>query len=284
MILLAALLLPGLALAQTATRTTFTVQKTFSDGNSIQDVTVNIQCFTGLPLNQSQTVNPDNAGEFEVEFVVESFTDGVLDCDIWEDDVTGYTGSYSASSQATQEYGSDEDGCHFDNVTSGAHEGNDNVCEITNDPNPVEVYVTKDWVIDGEGGDQLDPSYWLDLWCYNGTIVGGEDYGYSFKSLYNGSSNGTDDVTYTAHVIPNWDGGAECYAEEGAYDSSVEVDQADCYNNGFVVEIGDADGANGCTITNTVFYEGIPTLSQYGMAILALMMLGVGFVGFRRFV
>jgi hypothetical protein len=40
----------------------------------------------------------------------------------------------------------------------------------------------------------------------------------------------------------------------------------------------------GCTITNTSFFEGIPTLNQYGLAILALLMLGVGFVGFRRFV
>jgi hypothetical protein len=37
-------------------------------------------------------------------------------------------------------------------------------------------------------------------------------------------------------------------------------------------------------MTNTVFYEGIPTLNQYGMAIMALLMLGMGFVGFRRFV
>jgi hypothetical protein len=40
---------------------------------------------------------------------------------------------------------------------------------------------------------------------------------------------------------------------------------------------------NACTITNTRFYEGIPTLSQYGLALLALLMLGVGLVGFRRF-
>ena len=39
-----------------------------------------------------------------------------------------------------------------------------------------------------------------------------------------------------------------------------------------------------CTFTNAVFFEGIPTLSQYGMAIMVLLMLGVGFVGFRRFV
>jgi hypothetical protein len=41
---------------------------------------------------------------------------------------------------------------------------------------------------------------------------------------------------------------------------------------------------NSCTFYYTVFFEGIPTLSQYGLAIMALLMLGVGFVGFRRFV
>ena len=46
----------------------------------------------------------------------------------------------------------------------------------------------------------------------------------------------------------------------------------------------DFDENKSCTITNTTFFEGIPTLNQYGMAILALLMLGVGFVGFRRFV
>ena len=39
-----------------------------------------------------------------------------------------------------------------------------------------------------------------------------------------------------------------------------------------------------CTILNTAFFEGIPTLSQYGMALMALLMLGVGAIGIRRFV
>ena len=39
----------------------------------------------------------------------------------------------------------------------------------------------------------------------------------------------------------------------------------------------------GCKIKNSVFFEGIPTLSQWGMALMALLMLGVGLVGFRRF-
>ena len=43
-----------------------------------------------------------------------------------------------------------------------------------------------------------------------------------------------------------------------------------------------------CTITNDddlvdVIFEGIPTLNQYGLALLALLMLGIGVIGFRRF-
>ena len=59
----------------------------------------------------------------------------------------------------------------------------------------------------------------------------------------------------------------------------VESDNSDC--DGFLVTAGSEFE---CEIVNTVFFEGIPTLSQYGMAILALLMLGVGLVGFRRFV
>ena len=38
-----------------------------------------------------------------------------------------------------------------------------------------------------------------------------------------------------------------------------------------------------CTDLEDLFFEGIPTLSRHGLAILALLMLGVGMVGFRRF-
>jgi hypothetical protein len=48
--------------------------------------------------------------------------------------------------------------------------------------------------------------------------------------------------------------------------------------------VSGTEGGDSCTITNLVFFEGIPTLSEYGMAIMALLMLGVGLVGFRRFV
>ena len=43
------------------------------------------------------------------------------------------------------------------------------------------------------------------------------------------------------------------------------------------------DGAASCTFTNTAFFEGIPTLNQWGMMILILLTLGVGMIGLRRF-
>jgi hypothetical protein len=95
--------------------------------------------------------------------------------------------------------------------------------------------------------------------------------------IYTGTGN-TNNATYTADVEPDWNGGTNCRVDETVNDSSVEVDN-DCGN--LNVTIGEGDE---CTITNTVFYEGIPTLSHYGMAMMALLMLGVGFVGFRRFV
>jgi hypothetical protein len=58
----------------------------------------------------------------------------------------------------------------------------------------------------------------------------------------------------------------------------VESDDSDCESRPIP-----AGGSSSCSITNTVFFEGIPTLSPLGMAFMAMLMLGVGLVGFRRF-
>ena len=55
-------------------------------------------------------------------------------------------------------------------------------------------------------------------------------------------------------------------------------------NNCTDVDLEVGDGEVSCTITATAFFEGIPTLSQWGMALMALLMLGVGYIGMRRFV
>jgi len=47
---------------------------------------------------------------------------------------------------------------------------------------------------------------------------------------------------------------------------------------------GDVGHMITCTVTNTfVFFEGIPVLNRYGLALLVLLMLGIGVIGFRRF-
>ena len=292
-LLLAALLLPGMALAQTTTRTNFTVTKYFDDGNTDAEVTVHIQCFTGLPQNQSQTL-PDSNGDYVVNFIVTSFDQDELDCSIWEESVAGYHAEYSADTDVAGST-TDSDACHFEDIGNSNYpeETDQNQCDIYNYPEPVEVTVTKDWEVEGSGGDALDPAYSLVLWC-DGEISGGEgckdtksgDYGDIcesnpgkwYKVLTETGTGDTSDEDYTADVVPYWDGGTDCWVDEEVYDDAVEVENGcDDIN----VSHGQGDS---CLITNTVFFEGIPTLSQYGMAIMALLMLGVGFVGFRRFV
>ena len=91
--------------------------------------------------------------------------------------------------------------------------------------------------------------------------------------------NGTVSVQVTP-AFPS----TSCYATEGVIDSAVEqvnLGCGDAQNPGMTITAGQGDS---CEFVNTVFFEGIPTLSQWGMALMALLMLSVGFIGFRRFV
>ena len=319
LIMLATLLLPGLALAQTGTRAAFTVYKDFTDGNPNIGVTIHMDCFNALPQQQMQTIVPDGVkDEWELEFIAKDFIQGELDCTIWEEDVPGYDAGYKcgdkngAGGQASfscddgpdhpafyepDHHGAYDAGpCTFTNVDTSnvTGEGDEAVCRIRNQPQLVPVSVLKDWVIDGDDGSSISHYYSLTLECedeiYDGrpprksepSDADGADYfgsRYWSKRLYKGTSNGVSDRTYTALVVPNWDGGNYCWVKEYVADSTVDVDN-DCGRGSLILNIG---GSDSCTITNTVFFEGIPTLSQYGMAILALLMLGVGFVSFRRF-
>jgi hypothetical protein len=262
MVLLAALLLPGLAMAQTATRATFAVTKDFTDSNTAA-VTVTLDCSSGLPLVQHQQLTEAGGQWPLVVFILESFGANT-NCSVTEAAVTGYSTSYSDGEAGP---------CNYTDVQSGE----DLTCLVTNEPIPQEVEVCKDWVIEGDGGDLIDSNYEITLEC-NNEIVGSKEYNGKWKRRFYNESGTSNTCDYTADVVPKWNGGTTCTAHEEINDSSVDVSD-DCSFNVALAETGE-----GCTITNTVFYEGIPTLSQYGLAILALLMLGVGFVGFRRFV
>jgi IPTL-CTERM motif len=262
--LLAAMLLPGLAFAQIDTRATFAVTKVFADGNDVDEVTVSIDCNTGIILDQDKILADGDS----VEFVVTDFTDGTLNCEIVEGDATdGYSAEYSGN-------GDDED-CTWTEIA----DGDENTCEIVNTPDAVDIDVTKVWNIEGDNND-VDLGYTLYAYCNN--VFEEEDAedvlnsnGYDQIGWDDGEGPSEGDHTFSFQPgFPS----SNCYVNESVYDSAIEVD------NGCGSLTLSAGGSASCTITNTVFFEGIPTLSQYGMAIMALLMLGVGFVGFRRFV
>jgi len=270
------------------TRATFKVTKIFADGNNVDEIEVSIDCNTGLILDQDKDLGD---GEW-VEFVVTSFTEGTLDCTITEDGLAGYAGEYyNVSLDVTN-----DESCEYTEVGGGdAYE-----CEITNTPLDVDVDITKEWLYPGSAdASAVSDEFTFVLYCTDASIVGGSKVG-GFKltespsavidtCAFGGDSPvssydqycktlyGSGDETFNEQVNPYvWPGGS-CYVMEINVDPAVEVDNG-C--GSLEVSAGSGDS---CTITNTVFFEGIPTLSQYGMALLALLMLGVGFVSFRRF-
>jgi hypothetical protein len=148
---------------------------------------------------------------------------------------------------------------------------------------PVEVEVTKEWFMAGNSGNVYDPE--ASIMISSPTeIVGGYPCYDTKKTSYYGdycaylNFIGPDTVTKSVMVYPTWKG-VTVNIEENVAETYIETEN-DC---GGTVTIYPGDGGS-CTVTNSVFFEGIPTLNQYGLALLALLMLGVGMVGFRRFV
>lgn len=242
----------------TTSRATFRVTKDFSDDNP-GDVTVSIDCNTGVILDQGKLISE---GEW-VEFVITDFDDGELNCTISEEPASGYSAEYFSSESSTEE------GCEFSEVGFGfAHS-----CHIVNTPEPVQLTVNKTWLYPSSAVE-TDERYSLYLYC-DTVIEGGYEYieGLWYHEIYPLEGSGSTDFT----VHPTWEGNS-CQVIESPYSDFVEADDSDCESVAIVL------GENAsCDIINTVFYEGIPTLSQYGLAVLMLSMLGMAAVGFRRY-
>jgi hypothetical protein len=276
---------PISALIQGSAR--FAVTKDFSDGNP-GEVTVRLDCNTGLILDQDKIIS-EAGGDPAVVFVVTDFNSGELTCSVTEDSVPGYETSYSASGDSANS--SDTEGCEFTAVAAG----DENACLITNTPAPVDVVINKEWVINGSASD-IDTRYELTLYC-DSEIV--DAYGSGLDSTtaaaplcnflesaegpagpasqWCKSFYGDETESFTAEVIPNYPS-SSCYVKERVYDNAVEVDNG-CGD----IEVSAGNG-DACTVTNSVFFEGIPTLSSYGLAVLALLTLGMGLLVSRRIV
>ncbi len=240
------------------TNASFLVTKAYSDGNT-DDVDVTLTCNNGLPLQQTFTISEGSS----VKFVITTFDEGEMDCEISETGTAdGYTPSYDNGTVISA------DSCEYIDVTSTAY-----TCAISNAADDATFTVYKEWEIINEGGEGVNEIAFVTIFC-NNPIQGGFWNGIEYA--LNGTLEGDGD-SLTATVDTTL-ASAQCRAEESVSQSGVETED-NCGTRTIP-----AGGSSECTISNTVFFEGIPTLSQYGLAIMALLMLGVGFVGFRRMI
>ncbi len=247
----------------------FRVIKDFDDDNPM-GVEVFIRCNDGhlSPSEQGITDGEENG----VNFVVDLFTNGGLECDVWEEQpIDGYTASYTASGDSPSY--DDNEGCHFVDVEVG----DENLCVVFNEADDAIFKVHKWWEVISDGGDLIPQDATIKISC-DGEIVGGTKPDECFNDNHECIYEIEGSVTITAELDTSG-GPVTCVAEEiGIIDDAIEVDDADCDEH----EI-DAGKTDSCTITNTVFFEGIPSLNRYSLALLALLMLGMGAVGLRRF-
>ena len=250
----------------------FTVQKRFADGNDITAVNLNISCNTGLPLEQSLTVLPNEGdfGAFEVKFIVEGFADGNLDCEVWEDTPDGYTATYDCQADASCSTSEGSGPCDFQGV--GANDAN--LCLIQNYVAPVDIKVSRQLLESEESG--IGDTSRISLFCDN--VIDGDGEGNNGAMSWSWLFEGKKD-SHTAMVYPRFDGTTSCRTEEETISSAVES------NSSCAEPITILVGAEirTCKVISTVFFEGIPTLNQYGLLLFSALMLLTGLVAARRF-
>jgi hypothetical protein len=321
--MIAMMLLPALAYAQpspppvtpAADTAVIAVVHEFTDGNMEDSVLVSVVCNAGTISPSSATL----AGGEGVSFVLANIpvSGAPTVCNVTQSPLSDYDAGYVCApgsggasttdpTSCANPTGFPDDlvntatSCEFGNLLpyDGSTVVDENVgyCAVLSTPTPVDVEVTKIWEEFGAEQADFDPDVNITLRCESGAVIvgGTEGIGGRWSKTVAVSDFDDEDGNYIGEgtadfeVIPNWYPTAsdpddqeytECTAtESGIASSAVEVDN-NCGDIEVAVGMGDE-----CTITNTVFFEGIPTLSQYGMAIMVLLMLGVGFVGMRRFV
>ncbi len=262
---------------------TFWVQKRFTDGNPVSPVTLNFKCSGGTVFNGTKTFFPNGLdfGIYEASFAVDNVPETPISCEVWETVPAGYTAHYSCQS---------ETGCTTANngaghcVFSGVAAGQQSVCLIDNNVAPVEIKVTKEWadnitedLPENESDEDVgvEQKARINLVCENvydgdGTVINGD-------MVWSWPFEGNPD-SHLAMVYPKFDESTTCWTEEQELPSAVESEST-C-SKPTKVKIG--EGKRDCIVTNTVFFEGIPTLNQYGLVLVTALMLLIGMVAVRR--
>ena len=223
----------------------FTVSKDFSDDNTMP-VEVTMTCNDGFQNQPSFEITEDRGASF----LLEGFLDGAADCTITESVPDGYGALY-----ITDGVEQSTDGCSYTDLSQGSL----HTCQVINTVAPVDITIDAVWTVDGDANDISETGY-VSLACNNAGVVVWDVDG---------------DTSQTLSILPP----DTCVVSYGSDVSGVEVTGCE---EPITIEVGDAEQT--CTVEFTVFFEGIPTINQYGLAVMVLLMLGVGFVGFRRFV
>ncbi len=103
-----------------------------------------------------------------------------------------------------------------------------------------------------------------------GLIRGNGNGGYCAQQFIDPNNPGVFEI------LPHFEG-STCSATEEPF-TGVLTDESDC-----AVLIAFPGQGDSCMIVNTRLFAGIPTLNQYGLILLALMMLGNGALAYRRY-
>ena len=248
----------------------FTVQKRFVDLNDETPVTLNIQCTNGQPNQSSVTVLPNNDGffgQYEVNFVIDNIANGEVSCEIWESPVLGYSATYSCFSEG--ECAAEENRCTF----TDAKIDQGNLCVIRNYPDPVSVTVATEWFF-GAQTEEVDASVSIRLICMN--VLDGDGDWVNNMMTWSWDFY-PDSEPETVSIVPEFDGSTQCMTERTDGVSAIESFST-CEDWQDVLPGQDLN----CTVTNTVFFEGIPTLSRSGLLLFSVLMLLTGAIAFRR--
>jgi hypothetical protein len=253
---------------------TFVAQKQFTDGNNITPVTFNFKCTTGTVVNSSKTIFPeeDGFGPYQVSFNVGNLPSGAVQCEITEVPVLGYTPEYECESDATCSTSEGAGPCVFQSVRTGET----GYCLVRNRVDPVELTVTKEWLYERPEIVVNDDAE-ISLYCSN--VVGGDGESNGNIMRWSWDFTGSPD-SQVAVLYPDFGGDTQCWTEERMNTSAIES-KSTCSGP---VSIAVGDSKRSCAITNTVFFEGIPTLNSYGLVLVSALMLLTGLVSVRRIV
>ena len=153
--------------------------------------------------------------------------------------------------------------CVFDN-SNFALDGK-NICSFVATPKPTSLTISS--VIDSENDPNIDDSFTTTLTCTNVSPEADETFGTESVS--------TDMILLIVDWYSAPVGASDCTAV--MVPNSAALEDGEC---SFSFVLGDVEA--GCEVTNTVFFEGIPTLDRYGLAFLTLLIMGVGMLGVRR--